>query len=111
MAFTRTTGPISSSLGLDHIRIVTLNNTGVNKKVRLVLYNLSNTSKRIVFDRNISLRPYSSSTIDTPASNITRWEVQAVTDSNSVRFWVGGQDENMMNLVGNVVLDSEMKRI
>ncbi len=105
-----TTGPISSSLGLDNIRVVALNNTSVTRKVRISLLNLSLNPKRTVWDRTITVKPYSSNTIDTPASNISKWEVQTVSDSKSVRLWVGGRS-GAMNLDGNTVLNSEMKLI
>lgn len=106
-----TTGPVSSSLGLDQIRVVALNNTSVTRQVRIALYNLSLNPKRTVWNRIYRLKPYSSVTVDTPASNISKWEVQSQSYSKRVRFWVGGRDDAGMNLDGNVVLGSEMKLI
>jgi len=107
--FKRTTGPISSSLGINNIRVVALNNTSVNRMVRICLFNLSTNRKSTVWNRTYNLRPFSSTTIDTPASNISKWEVQSQSDTNSVRLWVGGRDDAGMNLIGNTVLNAEMK--
>ncbi len=109
--FKRTTGPVSSCLGLNNIRVVALNNTSVNRKVRICLFNLSLNPKRTVWDRTITLKPFSSATTDTPASNLSKWEVQSQSDSKNVRLWVGGRDDAGMNLDGNTVLSSEFKRI
>lgn len=105
----KTTGPISSSLGLDNIRVVALNNTSVSRKVRITLLNLTRNPRRTVWDRTYTLKPNSSVTVDTPAANIEKWEVQSQTDSKNVRLWVGGRDDAGMNLGGNVVLNAQMK--
>ncbi len=105
----KTTGPVSSSLGLDNIRVVALNNTSASRKVRITLLNISRNPRRTVWDRTYTLKPNSSVTVDTPAANIEKWEVQSQTDSKNIRLWVGGRDAAGMNLGGNVVLNAQMK--
>lgn len=111
MTIKKTTGPISSSLGLENIRVVALNNTSINQKVRIMLLNLGSNPKKTVWDRTYTLKPLSSVTVDTPAANIEKWEVQTQSESKNIRFWIGGRAEGNMNLDGNVVLNKQMKRI
>lgn len=107
----KTTGPISSSLGLAEIRVVALNNTSSSRKVRIILYNLSRNPKTTVWDRSYTIKANSSITVDTPASSIAKWEVQCQSDSKNVRLWIGGRDDGGMNLDGNIVLNSQLKTL
>ena len=101
-----TTGPISSSLGLDHITMDVLNNTSSTRSVRINVYDLSVEAPILMFTKKVTIKAFSSVSEEVSASESTIWEVQLITDSKRVRSWVGGQDEAGMNLIGNVVLSS-----
>lgn len=104
-----TTGPISSSLGLDHIMVEVLNNTSDTRSARIKIYELSDQAPILRFNTLLSIKPFSSISTKVPAAELNIWEVHVITSSKSVRVWVGGQDEAGMNLNGNVVLSSELK--
>ncbi|HZK44021.1 MAG TPA: hypothetical protein VFC73_07000 [Syntrophomonadaceae bacterium] len=101
-----TTGPISSSSGMDRIRIEVLNNTSSRKTSTVRLYDLSFTPKRRLIRQSLSLAGFATGTIDVPASNIQRWEVQVTAPTTSVRLWAAGQI-NGQNLPGNTIINSE----
>lgn len=102
-----TTGPVSSSEGLDNVRVEVLNNTSYTRSVRVRLYNLSFTPKRRLVSESFSMAPFSTTTVDIPLEGVERWEVQASAYSRSVRVWVSGRS-GTQNLVGNTVLNSEL---
>jgi hypothetical protein len=104
-----TTGPISSSLGLDHIMVDVLNNTSINRSVRINVYDLSVEAPILMFTKKVTIKAFSSVNEEVPASESSIWEVQVITSSKRVRIWVGGQDDAGMNLIGNVVLSSEFQ--
>lgn len=104
------TGPISSSLGLDNTRVVVLNNSSLNQKVYIRLYDLNFGPKKRVYTETIYMDPSVTVTVDIPAKELELWEVQAITFSKRVQVYVSGREENM-NLVGNTVLYSELTRL
>ncbi|MDD3364936.1 MAG: hypothetical protein PHZ03_08155 [Syntrophomonas sp.] len=107
----RTTGPISSSLGLDHIMVDVLNNTSDTRSVRIKVYDLSVGAPIIMFTKKVNIKPFSNVTQEIAAAESSIWEVQIVTNSKRVRSWVGGQDDAGMNLIGNVVLSSQLQAL
>jgi hypothetical protein len=103
----RTTGPISSSLGLDHIMVDVLNNTSSTRIARIKVYDLSLGAPILMFTKKVSIKPFSNVNEEIAAAESSVWEVRVITSSKRVRIWVGGQDEAGMNLIGNVVLSSQ----
>jgi len=104
-----TTGPISSSLGLDHITVDVLNNTSITRSVRINVYDLTDGAPILMYTKHASIEAFSSISNEVTASESVIWEVQVITSSPKVRIWVGGQDEAGMNLIGNVVLSSQFQ--
>ncbi len=104
-----TTGPISSSLGLDHITIDVLNNSSNTRTVRINVYDLSSGAPILMYTSKLTLKPSSNYDLEVFAGESVLWEVQAVTSSKKVLFWVGAQDDAGMNLDGNVILSSQMR--
>ena len=106
-----TTGPISSSLGLDHIMVDVLNNTSTTRSVRINVYDLSAGHPILMYTKNVLIKAFSSINKKIEASESAIWEVRIIAGSKRILAWVGGQDEGIMNLDGNVVLSSEFKLI
>lgn len=104
-----TTGPISSSLGLDHITVEVLNNTSITRSATINVYDLTSGVPILMFTKRVMMTALSSVSEIIAALESTIWEVQIITRSKKVRMWVGGQDEAGMNLIGNVVLSSEFQ--
>jgi len=104
-----TTGPISSSLGLDHITVDLLNNTSTTRSATIKVYDLSDGAPILMYTKDVNIQAFSSVSKRITASESTIWEVQVITSSKKVRIWVGGQDEAGMNLIGNVVLSSQFQ--
>lgn len=104
-----TTGPISSSDDIEEIRVEILNNSSSRQTARVRLYDLSFAPKRLLISQEIRLQARNTATIDIPASNLERWEVQVSATSTSVRPWVGGKSKGQ-NIPGTVVLNSQFVR-
>ncbi len=104
-----TTGPISSSLGLDHITMDVLNNTSDTRSTRINVYDLSVGAPILMFTKKVTNQPFSNVTEEVAANESSIWEVQLITSSKRIRTWVGGQDDAGMNLIGNVVLSSQLQ--
>jgi hypothetical protein len=109
--FHRTTGPISSSLGLDHITVDVLNNSSYTQSVRINAYDLSVGAPILMFTKKVTIKPFSNISKEIEAAESNIWEVQLITNSKRVRSWVGGQDEAGMNLIGNVVMSSQLQPV
>jgi hypothetical protein len=104
-----TTGSISSSLSLDHVQIEILNNTSRTRSATVDFYDLTAEAPIITFTENIIMAPFSNKSIKVAHGEATIWEAQVLSNSKSVRIWVGGQDDAGMNLIGNVVLSSQLQ--
>lgn len=103
-----TTGPISSSMGLDNTRVVVLNNTSLTRKAYVRLYDLSFTPKKRVLNKELTLSPYQTKEVTVDATGIEFWEAQLSAYSKSVRGYVAGR-EGSRNLCGNTVLNAQFK--
>lgn len=104
-----TTGPVSSSLGLDHIMVDVLNNTSIKRTAWIHVYDLSVGAPILMFTRKVIMKAFSAVNVEVAAAESSIWEVQVITTSKRVYFWAGGQDDAGMNLDGNVVLSSEFQ--
>ena len=104
-----TTGPISVGENADNIRVVLLNNGTKSHKAVIKIYNLDPSPKKLVFNETFNISPGSKAGTEyIPSFNY--FEVQILADSAVVLAWVGGRSGNE-NLVGNVVLHSELVRL
>lgn len=103
-----TTGPISSSLGQDNIKVLVLNNTSYTRTAYVRIYDLSHTPKKRVKNKTLTLSPWQTKTVKLE-EELEYWEVQLTAYSKSVRGYVSGRDGSM-NLNGNTVLNAEFKR-
>ncbi|NLW92437.1 MAG: hypothetical protein GXY34_12670 [Syntrophomonadaceae bacterium] len=103
-----TTGPISGSQYHNNIRIVALNNGTKRHSVRIKIYNLDHLPKELVYEETFTVS--SKTQIKTEyIPSFELYEVQLLTDSSMVYFWVGGRSGNE-NLPGNTVLNQELIR-
>jgi hypothetical protein len=103
-----TTGPISSSDGLDEIHIELLNNSSRRRTARVRIYDLDQSPKALVFNQFYRLDSRTNTTVVGPALN--HWEVRITTNSNLVYAWVGGRSSTT-NLVGNIILHKDLIRV
>ncbi|MGE5391154.1 MAG: hypothetical protein ACM3PE_08855 [Deltaproteobacteria bacterium] len=103
-----TTGPISGSQYQNNIRIVALNNGTKRHTVQIKIFNLDPSPKDKVYEETFTVS--SRSQIKTEfIPSFELYEVQILTDSPMVYFWVGGRAGNE-NLPGNTVLNNELIR-
>jgi hypothetical protein len=95
--------------GLDHITIDVLNNSSSTRTVRINVYDRSSGAPILMYTSKLTLKPSSNYDLEVFAGESVLWEVQAVTSSKKVLFWLGAQDDSGMNLDGNVILSSQMR--
>ncbi|MGE5454092.1 MAG: hypothetical protein ACM3O9_02730 [Methylocystaceae bacterium] len=100
------TGPMITSSGASYLDAKVLNNDRKPAQVRIKQYDLIAIRKVLLVDHLIEIPARGSAYLGLVL--LDTWEVQFITNSSLVRFWVGVLDDNLNLQPGGVVLHTQL---
>ncbi|MGE5418436.1 MAG: hypothetical protein ACM3UZ_16980 [Acidobacteriota bacterium] len=101
-----TSGPSESSALVSFIDAIVLNNGKHKALVRARQFNLGTQPKSLVVDETFSVPAGTALLLG--LEPLIAWEVQFITNSSQVRFWIGGFSQDFNISPENRILHSEL---